>query len=86
MEYNEKHGITPRTIQKQIRDVIRATQESEEEVSTIQKFTKGKKLTKDEKESLLLALEKEMKDAAKALDFERAAELRDTILELKAEG
>ncbi|MFC4411504.1 excinuclease ABC subunit UvrB [Chungangia koreensis] len=86
MEYNEKHGITPRTIQKEIRDVIRATQESEEEVSTIQKFTKGKKLTKDEKESLLMALEKEMKDAAKALDFERAAELRDTILELKAEG
>lgn len=86
LEYNEKHGITPRTIQKEIRDVIRATQESEEEVSTVQKFTKGKKLTRDEKESLLLALEKEMKEAAKALDFERAAELRDTILELKAEG
>jgi excinuclease ABC subunit B len=52
----------------------------------MEKVTKGKKLTKDEKATLLLTLEKEMKDAAKALDFERAAQLRDTILELKAEG
>ena len=50
------------------------------------KVKKEKKLTKDKKATLLLTLEKEMKDAAKALDFERAAELRDTILELKVEG
>lgn len=84
--YNEKHGITPRTIQKAIRDVIRASHESEETITYMEKVTKGKKLTKDEKVTLLLTLEKEMKDAAKALDFERAAQLRDTILELKAEG
>ena len=84
--YNEKHGITPKTIQKKIRDVIRASHNAEETTSYMEKVTKGKKLTKDEKETLLLTLEKEMKDAAKALDFERAAELRDTILELKVEG
>ncbi|MBU0903873.1 MAG: UvrB/UvrC motif-containing protein, partial [Firmicutes bacterium] len=85
-EYNEKHGKTPTTIQKEIRDVIRASHDSEETVTYMEKVTKGKKLTKDEKATLLLTLEKEMKDAAKALDFERAAELRDTILELKVEG
>ena len=84
--YNEKHGITPTTIKKEIRDVIRATQSTEEVVSYLEKVTQGKKLTKDEKGTLLATLEKEMKDAAKALDFERAAELRDTILELKLEG
>ncbi|SDE88384.1 Excinuclease ABC subunit B [Bhargavaea beijingensis] len=84
--YNEKHGITPTTIKKQIRDSIRATHEADETASYAEKATQGKKLTKDEKESLLASLEKEMKEAAKALDFERAATLRDTILELKAEG
>jgi len=83
--YNEKHGITPTTIKKEIRDVIRATQVSEEAITYLEKVTQGKKLTKDEKTTLLATLEKEMKEAAKALDFERAAELRDTILELKAE-
>ncbi|HLG26405.1 MAG TPA: UvrB/UvrC motif-containing protein, partial [Paenisporosarcina sp.] len=86
IEYNEKHGITPKTIQKKIRDVIRASRDAEETITYMEKVTKGKKLTKDEKQTLLLTLEKEMKDAAKALDFERAAELRDTILELKVEG
>ncbi|MFG3612505.1 excinuclease ABC subunit UvrB [Rummeliibacillus stabekisii] len=86
MEYNEKHNITPKTIQKEIRDVIRATQAAEEPESYLTKATQGKKLTKAEKITLLESLETEMKDAAKALDFERAAELRDTILELKSEG
>ncbi|WP_262177320.1 excinuclease ABC subunit UvrB [Saccharococcus sp. Marseille-Q5394] len=84
--YNEKHGITPTTIKKEVRDVIRATQVAEEDISFLEKATKGRKLSKDEKVKLLATLEKEMKEAAKALDFERAAELRDTILELKAEG
>ncbi|WP_102692908.1 excinuclease ABC subunit UvrB [Rummeliibacillus pycnus] len=86
MAYNKEHGITPKTIEKEIRDVIRATQAAEEPESYLTKVTKGKQLTKVEKATLLESLEKEMKDAAKALDFERAAELRDTILELKAEG
>lgn len=84
--YNEKHGITPTTINKQIRESIRATHEADETATYAEKATKGKKLTKDEKATLLASLEKEMKEAAKALDFERAATLRDTILELKAEG
>ncbi|WP_391203418.1 excinuclease ABC subunit UvrB [Psychrobacillus sp. L4] len=86
MEYNEKHGITPKTIEKKIREVIRASQVAEEEATYAQKLTSGKALTKDEKAALLVDLEKEMKDSAKALNFERAAELRDAILELKLEG
>ena len=85
MAYNEEHGITPQIIKK-IPDVIRATQVAEEEESYVTKATKGKKLTKAEREQLLASLEVEMKEAAKALDFERAAELRDTIFELKVEG
>ncbi|KOS60698.1 excinuclease ABC subunit UvrB [Lysinibacillus agricola] len=86
MAYNEEHGITPKTIVKKIPDVIRATQVAEEEESYVAKTTKGKKLTKEEREQLLASLEVEMKEAAKALDFERAADLRDTIFELKVEG
>lgn len=83
--YNLEHGITPKTIQKNIRDVIRATvaAESEEQYETTPKLTK---LTKPEREKLIGSLEVEMKEAAKALNFERAAELRDLLLELKAEG
>ncbi len=84
--YNEEHGIVPKTIIKKIPDIIRATQAAEEEETYVTKVTKGKKLTKAELDKLIATLEIEMKDAAKALDFERAAELRDTIFELKAEG
>ncbi|ANU11612.1 excinuclease ABC subunit B [Planococcus antarcticus DSM 14505] len=85
-DYNEKHGITPITIQKKIRDVIRATNAAEESEEYISKAVSGKKLKKEERVKLISLLETEMKEAAKALDFERAAELRDTVLELKAEG
>ncbi|MEL3960269.1 excinuclease ABC subunit UvrB [Lysinibacillus endophyticus] len=84
--YNKKHGITPQTIQKKIPDLIRATQAAEQEETYVTKVTKGKKLTKAEIEKLIASLEQEMKEAAKSLDFERAAELRDTIFELKVEG
>ncbi|MBS4195412.1 excinuclease ABC subunit UvrB [Lederbergia citri] len=83
--HNKKYSITPMTIQKGIRDVIRATvaaEDTEEYAAAV----KTKKITKKEREKLLATMEKEMKEAAKALDFERAAELRDAILELKAEG
>ena len=86
MAYNEKHGITPKTIIKKIPDIIRATQAAEQEETYITKVTGGKKLTKKELEKLVATLEVEMKEAAKALDFERAAELRDMIFELKVEG
>jgi len=84
-EYNRKHGITPMTIQKDIRDVIRATHaaEEQEDYKTSASFSK---MSKKEKEKLIMTMEKEMKFEAKALNFERAAELRDLILELKAEG
>jgi excinuclease ABC subunit B len=85
--YNEKHGITPQTIQKDIREVIRATVAAEEleeyETSITKKLTK---MTKKERDKVISEMENEMKEAAKALNFERAAELRDLILELKAEG
>ncbi len=76
------------TIQKEIRDVIRATHAAEE-TGRIQTKAAPKlsKMTKKEREKVdCNEMEKEMKEAAKALDFERAAELRDLLLELKAEG
>lgn len=84
--YNEKHGIVPKTIIKKIPELIRATQAAEEEETYVTKITKGKKLTKAELDKLIATFETEMKEAAKALDFEHAAELRDMIFELKAEG
>ncbi|TMU84358.1 excinuclease ABC subunit UvrB [Bacillus sp. BHET2] len=85
-EYNLKHGVTPTTIQKDIRDVIRATRTAEDEEVYGGEHTKVSKMSKPERQKLIASLEVEMKEAAKALDFERAAQLRDTILELKAEG
>ncbi|MDR6121667.1 excinuclease ABC subunit B [Bacillus sp. SLBN-46] len=84
-EYNEKHGITPKTIQKAIREVIRATHaaEEQEEYTPAASFSK---MNKKEREKLIATMEQEMKVEAKALNFERAAELRDLLLELKAEG
>ncbi len=83
--YNLEHGITPQTIQKKIRDVIRATVAVEpgEKYDATPSFAN---LTKKERGKLLASLELEMKESAKALNFERAAELRDLLLELKAEG
>ncbi|AME07270.1 excinuclease ABC subunit UvrB [Bacillus siamensis] len=85
--FNEIHGITPQTINKEIRDVIRATQaaEDKEEYKT-KAAPKLTKLTKKERQKVVEQMEHEMKEAARALDFERAAELRDLLLELKAEG
>ncbi|WP_019243022.1 MULTISPECIES: excinuclease ABC subunit UvrB [Bacillus] len=83
--YNEKHGITPTTIQKDIRDVIKATQTVDEQESN-EPAIRLDKLSKKEREKVITNMEKEMKEAAKALNFERAAELRDLILELKLEG
>ena len=84
-EYNEKHGVTPTTIVKSIHEVIRATHaaEEQEEYSVTEQLSK---LTKKERKKVMADMEKEMKEAAKALNFERAAELRDILLELKAEG
>ncbi|HPJ00755.1 MAG TPA: excinuclease ABC subunit UvrB, partial [Enterococcus sp.] len=80
--YNIEHGVVPKTIIKEIRDLISISKVAEEVADY--DVNSYEELSKEEKELLLLKLEKEMKAAAKALDFEKAATLRDTILELKA--
>ncbi|RXJ01713.1 excinuclease ABC subunit UvrB [Anaerobacillus alkaliphilus] len=83
-EYNRVHGIVPTTIQKAIPDLIKATMAAEtDEEYTAAPMTK---LSKKERAAVIERMEVEMKEAAKALNFERAAELRDLIIELKAEG
>ncbi len=75
--YNEKHGITPKTIIKEIREVISNNNEEVED--------KPIKLTKEEKINMIEKIELAMKEAAKNLDFERAMELRDILFEMKGE-
>ncbi|ART78000.1 excinuclease ABC subunit UvrB [Sutcliffiella horikoshii] len=84
--YNLEHGITPTTIKKKVPELIRATFVAEEDGNYDGKAPSLRPKNKKEREKLIESMEQEMKDAAKALDFERAAELRDLILELKAEG
>ncbi len=79
--YNEEHNITPTTIIKEIHDVIRG---KETQKMAKEYLTKRQKFDRKAQEELILSLEKEMHEAAKILDFERAAELRDIILELKS--
>lgn len=76
-KYNEEHGITPQTIKKSVRDVLEIT--SKEKVEGRSK----KRLSKKEREALIQKLTAEMKEAAKLLEFEHAAYLRDKINELK---
>ena len=79
--YNEAHGITPKTIIKPIHEVVRSKETQE---MTAKYINKKSKVTKKDKEQLMANLEKEMKEAAKVLDFERAAELRDILMELRS--
>ena len=73
-KYNEENGIVPKTINKEIKEVISNEVESK---------VKKPKISKKEKESILMTIETEMKEAAKNLDFERAMELRDILFEMK---
>ena len=75
-EYNKEHNITPKTIIKEIREVVTNTSETE---------TKEIKMTKQDKQKLMIKIEQEMKEAAKVMDFERAMELRDILFEMKSE-
>ena len=77
-EYNKKYGIVPKTIIKEIRDLI-----SSEDIDSKKKSKR--ELSSREKANLLEKLTKEMKTAAKELDFERAMELRDIIFEMESE-
>lgn len=88
MDFNKAHGIVPTTIKKSVRDLIEATKVAEEG----EKYYTGKEkpnlMSVEELENLIAKLQKEMKQSAADLQFERAAELRDKIEELKqrAEG
>jgi excinuclease ABC subunit B len=84
-ENNERLGITPQTIAKKIRDVIEATKVAEQK-SDYLADVKGAKMSKKDRASLIERLEVEMKEAAKNLQFERAAQLRDAIMEMKADA
>jgi len=76
-EYNQKHNIIPKTIIKKVRDSISVKLEIDNESKTLGEMTKR------EKEKVLVNLNKEMRSSAGKLDFERAAELRDIIIEIK---
>jgi len=82
MAFNEAHGITPTTIQKAVRDVMEATKAAAGKTDYISAAQRAQKLSISEKRELVAKLQQEMKVAAKALQFERAAELRDLIMEL----
>lgn len=79
MAFNEKHGIVPKTIVKDIRDVL--------EISTKEKTEEAvaKQMSRQEKEDLIKQLTAQMKEAAKLLEFEHAAYLRDKIKALRGE-
>ena len=76
MRYNEEHGIVPKTIVKDVRDVIEISSKSSDDKSL-------SKLSKKEREAMIIRLTAEMKAAAKILEFEHAAYLRDKIEKLK---
>ncbi|MBQ9071526.1 MAG: excinuclease ABC subunit UvrB [Bacilli bacterium] len=76
-EYNKQNNIVPKTITKEISDIV--SNEVEEEIK------EPEKMSKQDKAKLMIRLENEMKEAAKNLDFERAMELRDILFELKSE-
>lgn len=83
MEYNEKHGITPKTIIKEVRDLISITKAvNEVEEISVKEI---KKMTRAQRIQVIKAMEVEMRAAAKELDFEKAANLRDAVLEIRAE-
>lgn len=78
-EYNIKNHIIPRTINKEIRELITNELETKKDVQIKEKYSKK------EKQDMIIRLTNEMKDAAKKLDFEKAMELRDIIFELESE-
>jgi excinuclease ABC subunit B len=86
MAYNTEHGIEPQTIIKAIRDNISITREGEDKPVAIDLTQVAfSDLPEDEQQAMLANIEEQMKAAAKALDFEEAANLRDTLMELKSQ-
>lgn len=86
MEYNLKNSITPQSIQKAVREVIEATRAYQgKKTPAAEGQLKNKKLSSSEMKRMIARMEKEMKKAARHLEFERAAELRDLIIETRLE-
>jgi excinuclease ABC subunit B len=83
-EYNEAHGITPRSVEKKVGDLIEIALPGGKDEK--QKKQPEKKLTKRDREAMIEKLTTEMKDAARRLDFELAAYLRDKIRALREDG
>ena len=80
--YNREHGIVPKTVIKSVRDLLDISAQSDETDSQARKGS-APALTKQQKTAKIAALEKQMKEAAKMLEFELAAALRDQIIELR---
>lgn len=80
MEYNKKHNIEPKSIIKAVRDVIEATTAAEE---SVRYGAGGSKINQEDLLKVIKAMEDEMKDCARSMQYERAAELRDKIIELR---
>ncbi|QCQ04341.1 excinuclease ABC subunit UvrB [Ligilactobacillus animalis] len=85
MQYNEEHGIVPKTVKKEIRDVITMTTKPKESTKALNDKLDFDELSKQEQREMIARLEEQMRTAAKNLDFEDAAALRDTVMELKAQ-
>lgn len=85
MQYNAEHGIVPKTVKKAIRDVITMTTKPKESTKALNDKLDFDELSKPEQREMIARLEEQMKTAAKNLDFEDAAALRDTVMELKAQ-
>ncbi|AYO31167.1 excinuclease ABC subunit UvrB [Biomaibacter acetigenes] len=85
MDYNKKHGIVPQTVKKAVRDVIEATKVAEDGAEYLPDKDVTR-MSKKELKNFIEKLEKDMKEAAKNLEFEKAARLRDLIFELQAEA
>ncbi|MDD2444380.1 MAG: excinuclease ABC subunit UvrB [Desulfotomaculaceae bacterium] len=83
VEHNQAHGITPETVRKAVREVIEATRAAEPKALYTVAAQPGKRVTKTQLKKQIASLEKEMRQAARQLAFERAAQLRDIIIELR---
>ncbi len=86
IEFNEKHGITPKGVEKRIKDIIEGIYDADEgkkQVRAAQSKARYDSMSARDRETELKALEKGMMDAAKNLEFERAAELRDRLFKLR---
>ncbi|NLT94036.1 MAG: excinuclease ABC subunit UvrB [Clostridia bacterium] len=81
--FNKEHNITPQSVKKSVRDIIEATKVAEKEPEYKLSQQNVDKMSKDQLKKMIKDLEKEMQEAARALEFERAALIRDLIIELK---